>query len=265
MAMAAEAERAFRAATEVWTRDRDPLVWAHLHVNLANLYADMSVADPDLKDHAATAYRQALEILRPDTAPESCAAAAKSLGDLLAGGEDAYEAYRLALVATDAMLAARLTPVRQRHLLGRLRRIGDRLVSTCARLADRPEYARSGLLHSAWTKSRLFTSRLSLTTLPPPAEVPADVLDAEAALIDKVRDYETELATLTEATRTVAVPSTPHATMALDLPERRRHGRQRLDRLWRQIEHRYPQAREYVALRRGEPLSWLDVANLGRR
>jgi len=107
------------------------------------------------------------------------------------------------------------------------------------------------------SKSRLLTELVGRTSLPAPATIPSELALREQALLGELTAIDTlELAAYGQA----MTPKKPF--------ERRRQVYQRQDRLrelnylWDKMIQAGPEAADYVALRRGNPLTWTDLSRL---
>ena len=114
-----------------------------------------------------------------------------------------------------------------------------------------PEMRRQAMVAAELGKGRLLTEQVGRGDVPALAVVPAETVVRERMLVDRLVAHDTEeLAGF--ATPSVTETTTEHAA-------RMRH---ELHVLWTEIEGLGQEARDWVELRRGDPLTWDDLQRL---
>lgn len=234
------------------------------------------LADHPEDAHLAVRYlTEALNTLTPQVAPLECHKAATNLGNLhLEQGdrlgwtqkqrwEYAYDAYVLALDAADVLYRSGWTAqgkgAEQRGIAAASRR----LVTVCLNLIEvSPDRAhvwqQEALVRLEQGKARQFLDQLAQAEYPTPSAIPPDLLEREQAVLVQLRTLEKSETSLRQATST---ESRNRQDSAKIIEERDRIHSQLRD-VWTEMLRFGPAASEYVALRRGEPLGWDDLAAL---
>jgi len=136
--------------------------------------------------------------------------------------------------------------------------LAERIISVYLELADRATSTESRdrmLRNAVWSaeaaKSRMLVGLIGRGDVPPPRDVPADVVAREREIVEELRLIDTGAL----AARDLAAVDVDHAT-------RRRALRAEVERLWLEIERSAQDGPDYVALRRGQPLTWNTIADL---
>jgi len=105
------------------------------------------------------------------------------------------------------------------------------------------------------SKSKLFTALLGRGELPIPAAIPSDLAIQEQKLMAELANID-----ISELT-TYGSFKSQGGTISRDIQTRRELA-DRLVTLWQRMERHGPEAKDYVALRRGDPVQWQQLANL---
>lgn len=246
---------AYEQALTGLEREMMPYEWASCLHNLAVAYSELHDIDPEIAlDRAVQAERLALEVFTPDTFPERHSTTAGFLGQLLverAEWRAAYHTLQGAITVAESLSATTYTPSSEQSRMRSNLRLFDNMVRVCVELREDPEYARAALCYAEASKARTFLNQMGQIDLPPPPDVPDDVLARERKLLDALRAVEQELA------RASLDPNTVHT-----LAEQRRQLREELAETWRLMATAYPSANEYILLRRAAPPSWHDITVL---
>jgi hypothetical protein len=115
----------------------------------------------------------------------------------------------------------------------------DRLV----RIDVRCNHPKQALMWAEQSKSREFLRRLRLSDVTRPHQVPQAQIDREMQLITQLRQMAAKL-------------EAPNEPDRLNILRNYEALEKNLHRLWDEIE---PLAPEYVALRKGKPVSWQEL------
>ncbi|MGQ9595689.1 MAG: CHAT domain-containing protein, partial [Anaerolineae bacterium] len=211
---------------------------------------------------AIEAYRQALTVYTPETAPLEYATTQNNLGnaysDLAQVREReanlgrAIEAYRQALTMIDRFfLVASVTA--QVGLQQEWAGLTARAVEAHRQAGQAPQ----ALTVAEGSKSRLLTALLGRGDLPVPSAIPQDLAAQERELADR-------LAALDAADLARHGQPTPAEEEAARLQrlEQRLDVVKRLQTIWQEMEEHAPEAQDYIALRRGDRPSWEVLARL---
>jgi hypothetical protein len=107
------------------------------------------------------------------------------------------------------------------------------------------------------SKSRLLGQKVGRAGLPPPA-VPSALAARERALLSRLDAFDTAEVTA------YAAPGQEDSVIGVARLHTRAACQQALKDLWAEIAHKTPEAAAYVAMRRGDPPSWSDLAALAQ-
>ena len=251
-----------KQALQVRTKAAFPEQWAETQHNLGEAYAARLEGEPAANIlESAAYYRRSLEVHTPEDAPAYCRLAAGSLGRLLARAGDrngAYHAYQIAIRAAETLYRYAYVPAGQAAEAATNVALYDELIEVCLALSSDPQFAREALVTIEAAKGRAFLEQLGQGPLPAPAAVSQPLIEQEAVLLDELRRLEQSLAGLRYDEETAG--STQRALAA-----RRRQVRAELEHLWGIIVHNYPEAQNYISLRRSVVPTWNDLAQLALR
>ncbi len=234
-----------------------PLEYASSLHNLGVAYSELSNELPNQKleniDQAINYSKEALRFYTSDTAPFNCRLTAMLLGDLYCKQEKwdlAYDAYDLAHRAAELMYSSAFIPINQQEEIKINTTLCDHLVNICLQLRDNPDFARKALVYAESGKARTFLDQMGLSNFPLPPGVPEHRLKEEQALLDQLYQKEQQLV------------STNLSTRIEQYAKERQDIRTRLEKFWDTLSCEYPEAQEYVNLRRAKSPTWEELTQL---
>jgi tetratricopeptide (TPR) repeat protein len=255
---------AYRQALTVYTLQTAPLDFAMTQNNLGNAYSYLAQVREREKNllRAIDAYHQALTVYTPEAAVLEYAGTQNNLGlahfDLApmqeqeANLERAIEAYCKAQVVIDAFFLAASVGA-QLGIQGRWVGLASRTVAAYRQVGQ----CGQALAAAEGTKSRLLTTYLGRGALPAPAVIPPALMEQERALADQLNTLDAA-----DLARHDVALSSAEETAYLQRLEQRQALVECLRAAWQEMEAYGPQARDYVALRRGDRPDWEDLAHL---
>ncbi len=254
----------YQAALEVRTREALPFEWAQTTNNLGTAYQDRLCGRRHKNlEEAARYFGAALEIHQPAAFPVDARRAARNLGNLHFEERQwarAHAAYDTAVKAAETLYRASFSPGGKEAELAQNTTLYERLVQVCL---EQPDY-RAALVAAEGGKARTFLDQMGQGAFPPPPGLSSKLLRDEAALIESLRGQEQALSALSGGSLLLSERSEEPSSAARDLLSQRSRQLNALDAVWQEMA-RDPAAREYVAMRRGEPLTWRDMEALAGR
>jgi len=267
----------YNRALNFYTDQNFPDRWANTHNNLGTVYWERvrGKREENLEE-AICHFDTALKVFEPVTFPIDARRAARNLGNLYfdlkaterqALGlserkrwEQARAAYATAIRAAEILYRASYSPGGKKAELAENIALYTRMVQTCL---EEPDYA-AALVAAEGGKARTFLDQMGQGAFPPPSVLPADLLQREQESIEKLRGQEQDLARLLAGQGTEAGGGW-ESPYERDIIEQRRETLAALEAVWDEMARDYPAARSYVAMRRGEPMTWDDLCGLAER
>ena len=236
------------SAFDVFTRDTSPIPWAALQNNLATLFREWTAGDPvQNRANAIFAYEAALEVYTPDRLPNDARRVARNLAQVhieLSDWDRAFDALSRAIDAAGHLYGSAITEEGRTVEIVENVNLYQQIIVVCLRLTparwfDALRYAEEG-------RSRLFRDQLGTLAFAAPAGVPPALLQEEAALLRAARNCDEMLR---------GSHGTGDRQQWVDEAIRTRAA---LTALWDRLAREYG-APQYVALRRGETVTWEDI------
>jgi len=244
--------------------ESEPLRWTEAMNNLGTVYASHSTRLNDANYRAAIdCFRRTLEVRSPETMPAKTLQTATNWGNLdfwFGAWPQARAAYDTAVRAAENLYRASFSPQGKQAELAENTTLYQRLLQVCL---EEPDH-RAALVAAEGGKARTFLDQMGQAAFPPPANLPSEQVEAEAELIESLRGGEQALSVLSGGGLLLGERSEEPSSAARDLLSQREEQLNALDAVWEEMA-RDPAAREYVAMRRGEPLAWRDMETLARR
>lgn len=254
----------YQSTLTVRTKDALPVQWAQTQNNLGTAYQERVCGNR--KENLETAVRcfhQALEVHSPQAFPVDARRAARNLGNLHfeeGRWSQARDAYTTAIRAAEILYRASYSPGGKEAEIAENTALYERMVRVCLEESD---YA-AALVAAEGSKARTFLDQMGQGAFPPPSGLPADLLQREQESIEKLRGQEQNLAGLL-AGQGAGAGGGWEASHERDIIEQRRETLAALEAVWDEMARDYPAARSYVAMRRGEPMTWDDLCGLAER
>ena len=235
-----------------------PLEYASSLHNLGVAYSELSNELPNQKleniDQAINYSKEALRFYTPDTAPFNCRLTAILLGDLYCKQEKwdlAYDAYDLAHRAAELMYSSAFIPISQQEEIKINTALCDRLVNICLQLRDNQDFARKALVYAESGKARTFLDQMGQGNFPLPPGVPEHRLKEEQALLDQLHQKEQQLVSTKLSIAKIEEYAKEHQKI-----------KTQLEKFWDTLSCEYPEAQEYVNLRRAKSPTWEELTQL---
>ncbi len=266
----------YKQALTVYTSRAAPLDYASTQNSLGNAYAalpraarvvngvdgvdEVEVVDEDRVENlrkAIDCYQQALRFRTPEAAPLDCRRSAHSLADLFLEQKrwrEAYAAYHLAFLASERLFRYGFRPDSRQIEVQSNDSLYRNMVKTCLRLSNDPGCRRDGLVTAEAGKARIFLDQMGQADYPVPAGVPETLIGEETQLLAQLHVLEIAMheANLSAERRT-------------QFAGQRNALQEKLETFWKQLVTDYPQAQDYVGLRRGQTPGWKNLAELAVR
>jgi len=254
----------YQAALEVRTRKALPFEWAQTTNNLGTAYRERLYGRrrKNLKE-AAHCFREALAEHEPVLFPVDARRAARNLGDLHFEERQwaqAHAAYDKAVKAAETLYRASFSPGGKEAELAENTALYERLVHVCL---EQPDDG-AALVAAEGGKARTFLDQMGQAAFPPPPSLSSELLRDEAELIENLRGGEQALSVLSSGGLLLSERSEEPSSAARDLLSQRNRQLNALDAVWQEMA-RDPTAGEYVAMRRGEPMTWEGMRALAER
>ncbi|HEX2908671.1 MAG TPA: CHAT domain-containing protein, partial [Phototrophicaceae bacterium] len=174
--------------------------------------------------------------------------------------EAAETSYAAAIQAGKELLATAFTDAGRRTEIAENIEMHNRLVQISLNLQSDPHYVRQSLVYAESGKARTFLDQMSQGDFPPPEELPATLVKQERDLLEEKRQLVIQLSASNLA-HEAKTANQSAARPLRDLGQRHETIQTELRQVWEQMNH-YPQAQEYVALRRGDSPEWDDLTGL---
>jgi CHAT domain-containing protein len=241
-----------RSAMQIYTRHDYPADWGRIQYTMGNAYRSQT-QDGDFENvtRASDHYRGAIDIFRQldRTHEESQARQALSELYLTAGmGEEAHAALIEAVGLVETLRAEAIGEIGRKKIAEDSVAIYSGLVQTCLSLVppqveEAWEWAEAG-------KGRFFLDQLGQSDFPLPRDVPQPVLDQESGLMQELRKLR------------IAIEDAPSQAHRQTLAKAQKQRRQDLEKVWGEIETYKPFGEAYVALRRGDTISFARIKSL---
>ena len=258
-----QAIRHYEQALEVYTRQAYPADWAMTQSNLGLAYAERIRGERAKNIKLAIHhYTQALEVYTAETWPDRARTTARNLARLhFDNGHwaQAHNSLEIAIRAAETLYRASHSPAAKEAELAENTELYELMVRVCLNEPDRA----AALVHAEGGKARAFLDQMGQAAFPPPLGLPAHLVQGEEALIRELREQEQELVALSG--RTDEARRHEESSRESKVVERRRQTLAALEAVWDEMARDYPVARSYVAMRRGEPVTWDDLCALAGR
>lgn len=253
----------FKQALEVRTREAFPYQWALIQNNLGTAYWERIKGQRAQNiEQAIQLFNGALEIHTPGAFPVDARRAGRNLGNLYfeeGHWSQARDAYATAIRAAEALYRASYSPGGKEAEIAENTALYERMVRACLK---EPDYA-AALVAAEGGKARTFLDQMGQAVFPPPPDLPLDLLQREEKAIKELREQEQDLAALSGWDAGADRGREP--SYEREIIEQRRKTLAALEAVWDEIARDYPEARSYVAMRRGEPMTWGNLCALAER
>jgi CHAT domain-containing protein len=234
-------------AVRIGSEGVPPRLWAQFLVNLGTAYRERKSGNSAANQiRAVEAFRQGIDVAARFGLYEVLRRGVLRLALLRGQSGEWEQAYReLTEVATqlEQVYDAAVTVEGKEKTADSNWFFYQRLVETCLRTSR----LREAFLHAEEGNSRSLRDELARLPLPAPG-VPGDLVDEEAALLERLRSIDLTLRRTDEMEPRAQLADEFHTV------------RERLSAIWREME-RQPEAHAYVQLRRGERLVWEQLQN----
>jgi CHAT domain-containing protein len=253
----------FQNVLEHCTSESEPLYWTEAMNNLGTVYASYATRFNDKNYRAAIdCFRKALEVRKPETMPVRTLQTATNWGNLefwFGNWPQAHHAYATALRAAEILYRASYSPSGKEAELTDITALYERMVQVCLK---EPDYS-AALEAAEGGKARTFLDQMGQGAFPPPPDLPPDLLRREAELIENLRRQERTL--VVRADDQLGADEGEEASDAREILTQRREVLNALEMIWNEMERKSQAARNYVAVRCGDPISWKDLCTLAER
>jgi CHAT domain-containing protein len=247
-----KASHHFNRALEIYTREDFPTDWAVVQYHWGNAYQGFQRSDrPGNIGIAAFHYRLAVDAFRDLGLLhlESIALQALCKIDCIVEAWGlAYTELREAISLVESIRSESIGEIGRTNVAEDSASLYNWMVETC--LCLKPPH-----LEEAWEwaeagKSRFFLDQLGHSEFPPPQGIQKALVDKESELMRDLRElsYEIQIA-----------PNQAHRQL---LAAALKHRHQELEEIWGKIETHQPYGRDYVALRRGDAISFARIKAL---
>lgn len=252
----------YQDALQVRTREAAQARWAETMNNLGAVYSERVLGNrTENLARAIQYFKMALEVATPETLPVDARRAARNLGNLHFEEEhwaQAHAAYDTAIRAAEILYRASYSPGGKEAELAENTALYQRMVQACL---EEPDYT-AALVAAEGGKARTFLDQMGQAAFPPPPDLPLDLLQREEKAIEELRGQEQDLAALSG--QGAGADREREPSREREIVEQRQETLAALEAVWDEMARDYPDARSYVAARRGEPMTWDDIHALAR-
>jgi CHAT domain-containing protein len=256
--------KAYKAALTVRTRESfnqkyisqgfdrsvmlDAREWVGFQRELGQLYEERIYGDSHENIRMAIAhYKAALEVCTPEFGATMTRLIASSLGNLYGVLKDwdmALSIYKIALRATN--LEYSFAPIDENKMehIAETAMLYESTIDTC--LQVHPVRSLEAFLLMEEGRSKLLRDQLGALPIPKSRNIPGEIIELETQLIQELRHTQQQ------------INRSPEGQNNWQLADQIVTIRNKLDALWDTLNTKY-NAAEYVSLRRGEKIDWIDV------
>ena len=255
----------YELALQVRTREAFPEQWAMTQNNLATAYRNRIRGErAENLEEAIRHYEQALQVYTVDLWADRARTTARNLANVAQERSDwgaLHTALDVAMRAGERLFRDTISTVGIHGEAQELARLCDRDIATCLKLVGQnPSIARDILLDAEAARSRAFLREMGLGEIPPPADIPADLLARE-------NDLRLQLREVTESLTGVDTRTDRATEVERTLVARRAALTRELEQTWNEMLQ-LPSpvvdgggkgggaARDYISLRRGDTPTW---------
>ncbi len=261
----------FTLALEVYTCNDFPERWAMIQNNLGTAYSDRIPGNRvDNLEQAIQHFTLALAVYTCNDFPVEYRRTQGNFGRAFLqqkDGQSAYVAFAEAISAAEMLFVGAGVPENQMHEVHENAALYDGIVTACIHLGStQNEYARKALEYAEAGKARTFLDQMGQTDLPAPLDASTALMQEEQRLIDELRGITLAMLS-SQGAQSAPEKQSDHPqdlqrTQALARSHRFHELRIELDTIWNRMLAEYPQANDYVTLRRGDAPAWNDLIEL---
>lgn len=157
----------YAESLKFFSKDAFPFMWASLHHNLGFIFVQKTaMGGVDYNGLAESHFKSALEVFSPSTYPHHCSKSAANLGAIYAlqrNWQAAYEAYEIAIEASETVYNSLIARPDQEGELELITELYSGFINACAHLAEHPQYRKKGLEMAESGRARIFLEQVSLS------------------------------------------------------------------------------------------------------